>query len=97
MGCPDGYKPRTTPRPETDCRPAQVIRHKPDADSYLTGLVSVYLEVVEPRSVASIGFLLSTFGGSLIAAITGVIKAADLWAFIRSKSIFLRLLENFTA
>ncbi|WP_085599755.1 MULTISPECIES: MFS transporter [unclassified Pseudomonas] len=52
---------------------------------YLTGLVSAYLGVVEPRSVAGIGFLLGTFGGSLIAAITRAIKAADLWAFIRSK------------
>lgn len=52
---------------------------------YLTGLVSAYLGVVEPRSVAGIGFPLGTFGGSLIAAITRAIKAADLWAFIRSK------------
>jgi len=52
---------------------------------YLTGLVSTYLGVVEPRSVAGIGFLLGTFGGSLIAAITRAIKAADLWAFIRQR------------
>ncbi|WP_025129960.1 hypothetical protein [Pseudomonas sp. PH1b] len=52
---------------------------------HLTGLVSAYLGVVEPRRVAGIGFLLGTFGGSLIAAITRVIKAADLWVFIRSK------------
>ncbi|MQA54110.1 MFS transporter [Pseudomonas piscis] len=52
---------------------------------YLTGLVSAYSGVVEPRSVASIGFLLGTFGGSLIVAITRAINAADLWAFIRSK------------
>jgi hypothetical protein len=52
---------------------------------YLTGLVSTYLGVVEPRSVAGIGFLLGTFGGSLIAAITRAIKAADLWALIRQR------------
>lgn len=52
---------------------------------YLTGLISAYLGVVEPRSVAGIGFLLGTFGGSLIAAITRAIKAADLWAFIRQR------------
>jgi len=35
--------------------------------------------------VAGVGFLLGTFGGSLIAAITRAIKAADLWAFIRQR------------
>lgn len=52
---------------------------------YLTGLISSYFGVVEPRSVAGVGFLLGTFGGSLIAAITRAIKAADLWAFIRQR------------
>ncbi|WP_130908303.1 MFS transporter [Pseudomonas sp. Sample_16] len=52
---------------------------------YLTGMVSAYFSIIEPRSVAGVGFLLGTFGGSLIAAITRAIKAADLWAFIRSK------------
>jgi hypothetical protein len=52
---------------------------------YLTGMVSAYFGIIEPRSVAGVGFLLGTFGGSLIAAITRAIKAADLWAFIRSK------------
>ena len=48
-------------------------------------MVSAYFGIIEPRSVAGVGFLLGTFGGSLIAAITRAIKAADLWAFIRSK------------
>ncbi|MDZ5602585.1 MFS transporter [Pseudomonas sp. RP23018S] len=52
---------------------------------YLTGMVSAYFGIVEPRSVAGVGFLLGTFGGSLIAAITRAIKAADLWSVIRSK------------
>lgn len=52
---------------------------------YLTGLVSSYFGIVEPRSVAGVGFLLGTFGGSLIAAIIRAIKAADLWAFIRQR------------
>jgi hypothetical protein len=52
---------------------------------YLTGLVSTYFSIVEPRSVAGVGFLLGTFGGSLIAAITRAIKAADLWSVIRSR------------
>ncbi|MBM1198717.1 MFS transporter [Pseudomonas fragi] len=50
---------------------------------YLTGLVSAYFGIDEPRSLAGVGFLLGTFGGSLIAAITRAIKAADLWALIR--------------
>lgn len=52
---------------------------------YLSGIVSAYFAIVEPRSVAGVGFLLGTFGGSLMAAITRAIKAADLWSFIRSK------------
>jgi paired small multidrug resistance pump len=52
---------------------------------YLTGMVSAYFGIIEPRSVAGVGFLLGTFGGSLMAAITRAIKAADLWSFIRSK------------
>lgn len=52
---------------------------------YLTGMVSTYFGIVEPRSVAGVGFLLGTFGGSLIAAVTRAIKAADLWSVIRSK------------
>ena len=35
--------------------------------------------------VAGIGFLLGTFGGSLLAAINRAIKAADLWALIRQR------------
>jgi len=52
---------------------------------YLTGMVSAYFGVVEPSSVAGVGFLLGAFGGSLVAAITRAIKAADLWSIIRSK------------
>lgn len=52
---------------------------------YLTGMVSAYFGIVEPRSMAGVSFLLGTFGGSLVAAITRAIKAADLWSFIRSK------------
>jgi hypothetical protein len=48
-------------------------------------MVSAYFGIIEPRSVAGVGFLLGTFGGSLMAAITRAIKAADLWSFIRSK------------
>ena len=52
---------------------------------YLTGMISNYFGISEPRSVAGVGFLLGTFGGSLIAAINRAIKAADLWSVIRSK------------
>lgn len=52
---------------------------------YLTGMVSAYLGVTEPSIVAGIGFLLGTFGGSLLAAINRAIKAADLWALIRQR------------
>lgn len=52
---------------------------------YLTSMVSVYLNVTEPKIVAGIGFLLGTFGGSLLAAINRAIKAADLWALIRQR------------
>lgn len=52
---------------------------------YLTSMVSTYLNVTEPKIVAGIGFLLGTFGGSLLAAINRAIKAADLWALIRQR------------
>lgn len=52
---------------------------------YLTGMVSTRLGIIEPNNVAGVGFLLGTFGGSLMAAINRAIKAADLWALIRSK------------
>ena len=52
---------------------------------YLTGMVSTYLGIVDPSNVAGVGFLLGTFGGSLMAAVNRAIKAADLWALIRSK------------
>ncbi|MBD1555026.1 MFS transporter [Pseudomonas typographi] len=52
---------------------------------YLTGIVSTYLRVVEPSNVAGVGFLLGTFGGSLMAAINRAIKTADLWSLIRQR------------
>jgi hypothetical protein len=52
---------------------------------YLTGMVSTYFGITDPRSVAGVGFLLGTFGGSLLAAINRAINAADLWAIIRSR------------
>lgn len=52
---------------------------------YLTGMVSAYLGVTEPNIVIGVGFLLGTFGGSLLAAINRAIKAADLWALIRQR------------
>lgn len=52
---------------------------------YLTGMVSSYFGITDPNNVAGVGFLLGTFGGSLMAAINRAIKAADLWALIRSK------------
>ncbi|MBT9268571.1 MFS transporter [Pseudomonas sp. MG-9] len=52
---------------------------------YLTGMVSAYLGVTEPNIVVGVGFLLGTFGGSLLAAINRAIKAADLWALIRQR------------
>lgn len=52
---------------------------------YLTGMVSSYLSIEDPSSVAGVGFLLGTFGGSLMTAINRAIKAADLWSLIRSK------------
>jgi protein-S-isoprenylcysteine O-methyltransferase Ste14 len=52
---------------------------------YLTGMVSSHLSITEPSNVAGVGFLLGAFGGSLMTAINRAIKAADLWALIRSK------------
>lgn len=52
---------------------------------YLTGMVSSYLSITDPSNVAGVGFLLGTFGGSLMTAINRAIKTADLWALIRSK------------
>lgn len=52
---------------------------------YLTGIVCEYLNVTDPGNVAGVGFLLGAFGGSLMTAIHRAIKAADLWALIRSK------------
>lgn len=52
---------------------------------YLTGMVSAYLGIVDPSNVAGVGFLLGAFGGSLMTAINRAIKAADIWALIRSK------------
>lgn len=52
---------------------------------YLTGMVSACTGIIEPGSVAGVGFLTGTFGGSLMTAINRAIKAADLWALIRSK------------
>lgn len=52
---------------------------------YLTGLVSGYFGIIEPRSVAGVGFLIGAFGGSLICAITRAIKTADLWEIIRQR------------
>ncbi|NWD78011.1 MFS transporter [Pseudomonas gingeri] len=45
---------------------------------YLTSMVSTYLGVTEPKTVAGIGFLLGALGGSLLAAINQGIKSADL-------------------
>jgi protein-S-isoprenylcysteine O-methyltransferase Ste14 len=52
---------------------------------YLTGMVSSHLDITEPSNVAGVGFLLGTFGGSLMTAVHRAIKSADLWALIRSK------------
>jgi hypothetical protein len=50
---------------------------------YLTGIVSSHLGITEPSNVAGVGFLLGTFGGSLMAAINRAIKAADFWSFLK--------------
>lgn len=52
---------------------------------YLTSMVSTYLGVTEPKIVVGIGFLLGSFGGSLMTAINRAIKSADIWAFIRQR------------
>ncbi|MDW9402588.1 MFS transporter, partial [Pseudomonas soli] len=41
--------------------------------------------VTDPNTVAGVGFLLGTFGGSLLTAVNRAIKAADLWALIRQR------------
>jgi hypothetical protein len=53
--------------------------------TYLTGMVSSHLGIEDPGNVAGVGFLIGAFGGSLLTAINRAIKAADLWALIRSK------------
>ncbi len=52
---------------------------------YLTGIVSTYLSITDPSNVTGVGFLLGAFGGSLMTAVNRAIKAADLWALVRSK------------
>lgn len=52
---------------------------------YLTGIISDHLGITDPSNVAGVGFLLGAFGGSLMTAINRAIKAADLWALIRSR------------
>lgn len=52
---------------------------------FLTGLAAAYFGIVEPRSVAGVGFMIGAFGGSLMAAIIRAIHTADLWALIKSK------------
>lgn len=52
---------------------------------YLTGIVSTYLSITDTSNVVGIGFLLGSFGGSLMTAVNRAIKAADLWALVRSK------------
>jgi len=53
--------------------------------TYLTGIVSAYLSITDPSNVTGVGFLLGSFGGSLMTAVNRAIKAADLWALVRSK------------
>ena len=52
---------------------------------YLTGMVCKHLDITDAGNVAGVGFLLGAFGGSLMLAVYRAIKAADLWALIRSK------------
>ncbi|MEE5037034.1 MFS transporter [Pseudomonas alliivorans] len=49
---------------------------------FLTGIASNYLGVDEPRNITGIGFLLGSFGGSLIAAINRALWGADIWKFL---------------
>jgi len=48
-------------------------------------MVSDHLSITDPSKVAGVGFLLGTFGGSIMTAINRAINAADLWSVIRSR------------
>lgn len=51
---------------------------------FMTSFVAEYFKI-QPSSFGAVGFMLGAFGGSLFAAITKAIQAADLWAFFSSK------------
>lgn len=51
---------------------------------YMTVPVSIYFQL-DPSSVGGIGFLLGAFGGAIFTAIMRAIKAADLWALLKSR------------
>lgn len=51
---------------------------------YMTVPVCVYFHL-DPGSVGGIGFLLGAFGGAVFTAIMKAIKAADLWALLKSR------------
>lgn len=51
---------------------------------YMTVPVCFYFHM-DQNSVGGIGFLLGAFGGAIFTAIMKAIKAADLWALIRSR------------
>lgn len=40
---------------------------------------------IDPALAGGVGFLLGAFGGSLLAAGIRAVKAADLWALLKSK------------
>jgi len=49
---------------------------------FLTGIASSYMGIADPRNVAGVGFLLGSFGGSLMAAVNRALWAADIWKFL---------------
>ena len=55
------------------------------ACAYFTTPLAINKWSIDPSLAGGVGFLLGAFGGSLLAAGIRAVKAADLWAFLKSK------------
>lgn len=55
------------------------------ACAYFTTPLAINVYNIEPALAGGVGFLLGAFGGSLLAAGIRAVKAADLWALVKSR------------
>lgn len=53
--------------------------------AYFTTPLAINKWSIDPSLAGGVGFLLGAFGGSLLAAGIRAIRAADLWALLKSK------------